>query len=102
MRGLLMIAAAVAGIAGAGLVDHQERRLTYRLDSTFAGDLAVVEVERGKLGLGHRERIVGYFLAGEPRAIGFGCAGARAPVIAVAAKYLPRCNRVAPIEGLAR
>lgn len=103
MRGALLTIAALglpaAAIAGVAVVDQQEHHLTYQVDATFNGNLAVVEHDTGKLGLRHRERIVGYFLAGEPRAIGFGCDGAAAPVIAVEAKYLPRCKRVEPIVG---
>lgn len=87
-----------AAITGAAVVDQQEHNLSYSVDFTFAGDRAVFEHDSGKLGLRHRERLVGYFLAGHPHAIGFGCDGYQAPVIAIEAADLPHCRRVAPIE----
>jgi hypothetical protein len=92
-------AGAIAAVAG---IDGQAHSRSYRADWTLEGDRVIVEIDRGKLGLAHGERIVGYYLAGEPRAIGFGCEGAREPVIAMEAADLPRCKRVAPIEGVAK
>lgn len=96
----LALAAVIATPAAAVAYDYSgPEHVTYSTDWTLDGYRAVVEQTGGRLNLRHGERIVGYYLAGTPHAIGFGCDGAQMPVIAVEASDLPRCDRVAPIEA---
>jgi hypothetical protein len=103
LAGFLAIPLAPIGAIGAlAAIDMQQDHISYSTDSTFNGDRVVVEHHAGKLGFRHADKIAGYYLAGEPKVIGFGCVGAAEPMIAMGRQYLPRCERVAPIEESAK
>jgi hypothetical protein len=106
MRAYLTLAACLGlplGAVGvAAAIDQQEHHLSYSADWTFSGERVIVEHDSGKLGFRHADKIAGYYLAGSPKVIGFGCVGAAEPMIAMGRQYLPRCERVAPIEESAK
>lgn len=96
-KGLIILAAFASAFIGAGYYDSTETNRSYHADFTFGGDRVIVERTSGKLGLRQGEEIVGYYLAGKPRVVAFGCEGATNPLIAMDEDLLPRCQRVEPI-----
>lgn len=97
MKTIFALSALIATIFGIVAYDQSEHTHTYHLDWTFSGHKVVVERGHGALGFRHDEKIIGYFLSGRPRVVGFGCEGTDGVLIAVEEDYLPRCKRV---EGI--
>jgi hypothetical protein len=102
MKTLLITAAALASVIGMGAqaiaYDGSEVTRTYHADVSFlTGQPGVWEHSTGKLHLQQKSELVGYYGGGHPRAIGFGCEGAKMPVIAMEESDLPICKRVEPI-----
>lgn len=94
--------AAVVGVPlAAAEYDKQDTRLEYSTDWTFSGNKVVVERRIGnRIGIYSSSRIVGYFIAGRPRLVAFGCEGREpdAVLIAMEEDELPRCKRIEPIR----
>lgn len=96
MRAAIIALGAV--LCGPIAYDATGEQRTYAADWTFSGKRVIVERTSGKLGLVHSDRIVGFYLAGKPRLIGFGCEGADAPLIAMEEDRFPRCQRIEPVS----
>lgn len=99
MRGAILaaglIAAPFAAMAGAAAYDATGPvTRSYATDWTFTGHRVVVEQAEGRLGFRRSDKIVGYYLAGSPHFIGFGCDDAEGPVIAIDEDELSHCQRV--------
>lgn len=100
LKTIAIIAAPFALLGGCVAYAQSETTTIYKTGTEFiTGYDAVWAYEVDRLGVVGHGKLVGYYGGGNPSVIGFGCEGAKAPVIAVAASDLPRCTQVAPIAN---